>query len=450
MSFQGFTLDQPTGNDSEQKCIEIANSIAQQMNISKHIEAWVEGLLTYGNDFILKKNLTMLPPEKVTIRPREIESLTEALTSAEILYTDESTTEEKQYDYDEVYHIKYKQMPIFLTDLQGRLTFGLYSVSPLARLVYTTWWKRQSMIIDILWRWRMVPREHHTLSSKLFELSKYTGTVNERRIASQADAQRTIKDYIVSLKEQMPDQGVVTTDNVGIDVIESSTKFIDNNRLMLQLDSKVWQALNVPESTVSGSAKSSYASELVTSSFVGLKIDSLLNKVAPVLLDVIKKKVLAVDKSLPVSKLRVVHGFEIEAAKIEKFRTASIMASLGTFTLAEVRARAGYSPEVNGELFMIPTTRPPGVKGPGDILRDINAGEGIDVPETPWSTEAHNEHLDEFAREYPYKSDRIMSYHGRIGHPTIHQDEQGRTYVIVRKEGGGTKRLYDYEKYMQR
>lgn len=32
----------------------------------------------------------------------------------------------------------------------------------------------------------------------------------------------------------------------------------------------------------------------------------------------------------------------------------------------------------------------------------------------------------------------------------IHKDKKtGKTYVMVRKKGGGTKRLYNYEKYMR-
>ncbi len=42
-----------------------------------------------------------------------------------------------------------------------------------------------------------------------------------------------------------------------------------------------------------------------------------------------------------------------------------------------------------------------------------------------------------------------MSYHGRVGKPLIHKADSGRTYVMVRAKGGGTKRLYKYKKYMR-
>lgn len=34
-----------------------------------------------------------------------------------------------------------------------------------------------------------------------------------------------------------------------------------------------------------------------------------------------------------------------------------------------------------------------------------------------------------------------LTYHGRSGHPVLHHSET-RTYIMVRKRGGGVKRLY--------
>ena len=40
-----------------------------------------------------------------------------------------------------------------------------------------------------------------------------------------------------------------------------------------------------------------------------------------------------------------------------------------------------------------------------------------------------------------YRSKRKMTYHGRAGYPIIHFADD-RKYIMVRKAGGGTKRLY--------
>ena len=389
-SYRGVSLRDFTGSSAETQCLELANNISQSLHFPALIEQWTEGLLTYGNVFIRKDDFYVLPTEHITLRPRSLPSLTETITEAELLYLNEGdTTREQKFKYTDVYHLKFKDTPIFFTDILGRQTYGLYSPSPLSRLLLTTWWKRQTMIIDVLWRWRMVPHEHHKISSSLFDISRYSGTIEERRQKATQDAETTIRNYITKLKTQAPDQGYVTTDNIDIGVVESKTKFMESNELLAQLDEKVWQALNLPESTVSGRARGSYASELVSSSFVGIKVSALMAKIEPVLLDILKRRVKTVDKSLPYDRLRLEYGFELEAAKIEKFRAASIMASLGAFTLEEIRARAGYPAEVSGELFKIPTTRPPGSKAPGDVLRDVQRGTEPEA-ETPWSEDEHS------------------------------------------------------------
>ena len=45
------------------------------------------------------------------------------------------------------------------------------------------------------------------------------------------------------------------------------------------------------------------------------------------------------------------------------------------------------------------------------------------------------------------RSKKTISYHGRKGHPTIHTTQKGRKYMMVRKTGGGTKRLYAGSRY---
>lgn len=35
-----------------------------------------------------------------------------------------------------------------------------------------------------------------------------------------------------------------------------------------------------------------------------------------------------------------------------------------------------------------------------------------------------------------------LTYHGRVGHPIVHETKSGRKFIMVRARGGGTKRLY--------
>ena len=50
---------------------------------------------------------------------------------------------------------------------------------------------------------------------------------------------------------------------------------------------------------------------------------------------------------------------------------------------------------------------------------------------------------------YRRRSSKSITYHGRSGHPIVHQTKGGRLYIMVRKPGGGTKRLYEGSLYQE-
>jgi len=52
-------------------------------------------------------------------------------------------------------------------------------------------------------------------------------------------------------------------------------------------------------------------------------------------------------------------------------------------------------------------------------------------------------------RRKPRRSKRLIQYHGRKGHPVVHYTESGKKYIMVRKKGGGVKRLYEGSKYRE-
>jgi secreted trypsin-like serine protease len=47
------------------------------------------------------------------------------------------------------------------------------------------------------------------------------------------------------------------------------------------------------------------------------------------------------------------------------------------------------------------------------------------------------------------RSKRTITYHKRSGKPVIHKSKTGKKYIMVRKSGGGTKKLYQGSKYRE-
>lgn len=65
---------------------------------------------------------------------------------------------------------------------------------------------------------------------------------------------------------------------------------------------------------------------------------------------------------------------------------------------------------------------------------------------------SHDEarHAHNLAKVDPiHRTKETYTYHGRTGHPVVHQSEKGKEYIMVRAEGGGDKRLYLTQKNKQ-
>jgi len=340
--------------EEERKLLEVARKVEQHLNIRRWFEIISGLMLIHGNAFLLvhrSRNalptLSVLPNKYVTIVDDRdlINQITDkVIQEPRYLVLNEGTLSQNQkiYPYDEIIHIKYKDIPTYVEDKVGRMTFGIYDVSPLRRVKYFSWWKRQVMLIDVMWRWRNVPREHHVLTSDQWDLSKYSGTLEERRKKAEQDAKSSMDQYVTSITEKQPDQAYVTTDTVEIRTIEPRATYLRPNELLEQISEMMLIALGVPESAVTGRARGSYASELIVSSYLTAKIIQMSEKIRDALLEVVREGIRKIDENLPVEKLRMKIELVLETSKMELFRQAAIMVDSGIFTPTEIRRHLGY------------------------------------------------------------------------------------------------------------
>lgn len=402
--------------EQEKKCLRLAKAYAEALDIGTHIEAWGEVLLTQGNVFLGKtENGYQTLPNRFVSKVNKIEDIgrlgNELIMDANLLVLFESPTPysntSKSYKPEEFYHIRYKNTPIFTVDVMRRQTYGLYSLSPVHRTILPVWWKRQIMMVDILNRWRNVPREHHKLSSEAFSIDKYTGTKSEKIASAQAAANAAVSTYKTEIQNQNPDQGYVSLDNTTIEMVQNTSGYADSDRMLGSLSKETWVALNVPESIVNGTGAGSYASELVISNYVSAKVISMATKFKPVLLRLIRDKVKSVDDTLPVEKIDIKFELVLATSMLELFRQAAIMSSIGLFTSAEIRDLVNKAPltaeqkeEVAQMLVLKSNTR--GGKTEADVMRDTASGGGVGTPpETPHSNEQHTSDVGERAGQIP-------------------------------------------------
>jgi hypothetical protein len=254
----------------------------------------------------------------------------------------------------------------------------------------------------------MVPREVHSISADIFSADRYTGTPEERINKGQADADAFLSQYNAMMTDQQPDQGYVILDTVKIDTLQPSkggVAYMDSNELIKQLDDKVWTAMNVPKSVVTGESAGSYASELVVSNYVSEKVIQIAEKLKPVILENMRSRLKAIKATYPVDALDMKLELNMATSKLEVFRQAAIMGALNSFTQDEIRALLGYKPLTEAQ-------KPNVVVGSrsqtlGDVGRDVSSTDpGIPKnPETPQSDGQHKRDAGQAAEMKSQKGD---------------------------------------------
>ena len=408
-SYQGVYVKDDDDKDVEleKEMLKVAKEQETAIGAKNMMETLGESLIIYGNVYLHPIGSTgavtyeMFPPEYVTMIKTEADvnvvKVYPVMTNPGFFVLNERNTfqfERRVIPYSEMVHLKYKDTPMIMKDRLGRYTYGVYSVSPVQRAVIPVWWKRQIQIIDILWRARNVPREHHQVAAGSFSLNQFDGNSwAEKRGKAQTAALSFMTTYRDSMAGQPPDSGYVTLDTVKIATVGGNASYMQTNELFQQIEDQIWTALNIPPSIVNGKGTSSYASELVISNYVSSKVLQLSEKVKPAILNLIKQRCLAINPLYPVSKLDIKLELSMAANEMEAMRQAVLMKSADVFTDNEIRMRAGgYQPLTKEQQKEVDERRKSNVKTSaqtGVVHNDAGDGKNGFQPETNTSQMQH-------------------------------------------------------------
>ena len=381
-------VDKPT--ELHTKMLKDANRISDEIGVRDYFEMFSEILELHGNLYLEPKDITLdiLPNRYVTLvdRPERTHSAVGSgkadtiIMEANYLVLYEGDISQRILPKDKFIHIKYKTTPVYSIDCKGRTCYGVYSPSPLHRVILPVWWKRQTMIIDIMWRLMNVPREHHKIDAQMFSLDKYAGDFATKKSLAMADATAYLAEYTDKLKTKVPDQGYVTLNTVEIDKLDNkSSSYMQTNELIDQINSQIWTALNMPKSMIAGESTSSYASELVIAGYVTQKVTQLSSKIKPVILRVLRERLKSMNSSYPVDDLDLFMDLDIAVTELEKFRQMAIMADLGIFTEDEIRGYAMFKPLTEDQRDKL-------------VVKDV-APASMQVPKIAGSPETPQSHI---------------------------------------------------------
>lgn len=334
-------------SDLIDEMVDTANLIARKIGVKECFEIWSSVMYTQG--FIaLEKNedlsLSVLPNDRITFvdDPALIgtapTTMNYLMTQANYLVIDELQVTQRVLSKEQFVVIKINNTPVHVKDRFGRKTFGIYPVSPLQRALVPVWMSRQIKIIEVMWRWGNIPREHHKIAAEAFNLNLYPGTPEQKRVAAEKDLNRFINAYSAQLQMKVPDQMYVTSDNVTIENIEhTSNTYMGSNEFLESINKSIWLSLNIPKSFVSGETDNSYASETIMSSVTGMRIKQMSEKIAEVVTDNMRERLLLINPSYPVEYLEARLSFDVSESKLEKAKRAQLLGTMGIYTPNELR-----------------------------------------------------------------------------------------------------------------
>ena len=333
---------------------DTANEIWRLTDIPATAETWAAILYMHGELYLKKHDnlsLTVLPNNRITIV--DDKSRISADTHPNTIITEENylVIDERMLDTQQIFnkedfiHLKLSDVPLNILDRRNRQTFGIYGISPLQRCIIPIWMKRQVYIIETIWRWANVPREHHIVNAEAFNVALFPGTPVQKRKAADKAMRAYIHQYAESLKKLGPDQKHVTSSNVTIANLEhAGSSYMDSSALFEQIDTSVWDAIGMPPSVIRGQSDGSYASELIIASGASLRVEQIAKKIGKVILENTKERLLQINQNYPVNHLDIKIHFELAASRLEKLKTGQLMKDIGVFTPVEIREEIGYAP----------------------------------------------------------------------------------------------------------
>lgn len=388
-----------TGDTLIEEMVDTANWIARSSHIENLFEQFGAILYIHGNLYILINkdySITILPNDRVTIVDKSdkigvtsggTDGFDEVITEANILVLDEGKDTEKTYKKDKFRIIKFREVPINVKDAKNRLTYGIYSISPLRRAVIPVWFKRILIANDALWRAKNVPREHHKIDAESFNTGLFQGSNEQRMRKAQAAAENFINKYKGEISSKSPDQAYITLNTIDIEHVEPKTAgYMQANELMEQMNDAVYSAINLPRSVVKGISGSNFASELVISTYTSTKVIQIAKKIGDLILEIVKLKLLEINAAYPVQYLDIKIAYELGTSRLEKVKEVQILSTLGICTTDELRAIIGLKPLTPEQLKqgILNSTQPSN----NDNVSDGDVDETIDYPTTPHSKDA--------------------------------------------------------------
>jgi hypothetical protein len=285
-------------DEMEEKVLEMAKEFGEAIDIEDYFYANAFNLLRDG-DIVIGIDRTKDPWELVPL-PMEFVTAVDSLgqigvrgvsvSRPQYIILDElnmmqSIDEVKlsrhRFKMDDIMHIPWCNKGTVVEDNMGRITYNVWSQSPLQAIKKTFEWKQHITDIDILWRSRMPPRMHHQLDMEAYAPEKFKGTREQQITASRSAAQAVIDEYAVGVEYKKADQDYITGAHVNIAVVEANSTNYHAPNEMFEYFIMVYCAITgVPKAAFQGESGGSFAADLIISNYAAMRAEIIARKIA--------------------------------------------------------------------------------------------------------------------------------------------------------------------------
>lgn len=290
----------------------------------------------------------------------QIKNKTKQVHNANVLVVnkDNTTSDVDTYKLGEFEQIAYHKRGVWRKDIEGRQTYGVYSIVPGRCLQNIVKWKLKTMENDVAWKNKLLPRILHKLKMGITS-SEYPGaTKQEKNDAALKDAKKLIQNFKNATKIDTPDEDLIVSDGVDTSILEpSSTSYQDPNNTLMQINNSINTPFGVPPGQIGGASGPSLSSEL-DSIFETIRVETTVNAIAKVLGKVVRKHLRITNPSLSaeIDRLYIHTDAKLPVHLHSLARSILALAKSGVIIKGELREIMGLPrlPQLPDEAFAKP------------------------------------------------------------------------------------------------
>jgi len=304
------------------------------------------------------------------------------------VYCEGENEKQQVFDGDDMLQVSADNVAEWVVDLLGRTTFGMWSVSPIVSLKLTARWKMNTILNDILWRHRAIPREVHKLNLSMYTPDRYQHlpTYEERLAQAQTDALKAATAYRDELEQggrQLDaDQVYIIDKESDVGYTEpKTTTYMSPNQVIPDMNKSIHHVTQVP-----AIGEKSYSAAYWNISIAIMEAEVLAEKIKEAHEKLIRKHLKAMFKL----EADVLRRFEIGTRLIlgrdlvERGKLLVMLDSTQAFTPDEIRDEFGYAKLT---------------KKQKEILNEIYGADGIKGGRPPFLPSTQEETIRDVQRE---------------------------------------------------